>query len=318
MKPEEDAFKKAIERYRAGIKGGIMVTGERNCGKTNLCQYVLKKTFKDSLVFHVFPPIEGSVRSQDFEHELAKVTGIQRDKKEIFETLPFGSVIVIHDMELWWERSPKGLEMIREILNDIDQYSKSYLFVINMNLFAYELVNNVLNLQDHLIGVIQCQPFDSENLKTMIMKRHESSGLSFVLDNRVEENMSQLRMAKLFSRYFDFTKGNPGVTLNTWLSNIVRYKNEQLFINYPNSVDTEMLETLDNEAVILLQQTALHKRMDMPKLMRVFAASEGEIHENLRPLRLNGLVTEKSEGVFVINPFVEPQVVKMLKQKQLL
>jgi len=35
-------------------------------------------------------------------------------------------------------------------------------------------------------------------------------------------------------------------------------------------------------------------------------------------LRLNGLVTEKSEGVYVINPYAEPQVVKVLKQKELL
>jgi len=318
MEREEEAFNKAIERYRAGIRGGIIITGERNCGKTTMCQYVLKNQFRDNQIFHVFAPIEGSTEVKDFERELGKATGIPREKSEIYNTLPFGSVIVIHDMELWWERSPKGLDMIKEIIRDVDHYSHAYLFVINMNIFAYELVNNILDLQDHLIGVIQCQPFDSENLKTLIMKRHESSGLSFVLENRAEESMSQLKMAKLFSRYFDFTKGNPGVTLNTWLSNIVQYKNEQLFIKYPHSPDTEMLESIDDEAVVMLQQIALHKRMNISKLERVFSREESEINETLRPLRLNGLVGEKSEGVYVINPFVEPLVVKMLKQKELL
>ena len=150
------------------------------------------------------------------------------------------------------------------------------------------------------------------------MKRHGSSGLSFVLENRIEESLSQLKMAKLFSKHFDFTRGNPGVTLNAWLSHIFQYKNEQLFIKYPNNVDIEILNTLENEALILLQQTALHKRMHLQKMMRVFAENEEEMSEKLRPLRLNGLVTEKSAGVFVINPFVEPLVVKMLKQKDLL
>ncbi len=318
MKREQEIFNKAIARYKSGIKGGILVTGERNCGKTTLCQYVLKKQFKNDQIFHVFPPVEGSVDLQDFEHELGKATEIPRNKSEIFNTLPFGSVIVFHDMELWWERSPNGLELIREILSDIDQYSKSYLFVINMNLFAYELVNNIIQLQDHLIGVIQCQPFDSENLKTLIMKRHKSSGLSFVLENRAEENMSQLKMAKLFSSYFDFTKGNPGVTLNTWLSSIRQYKNEQLFINYPSMPDLEILDDIDEADVIILQQIAMHKRMDLQKLARVFDTKEYEMEESIRPLRLNGLVSEKSEGVYVVNPYVEPVVVKMLKQKKLL
>ena len=187
-----------------------------------------------------------------------------------------------------------------------------------MNIFAYELVNSILDLQDHMIGVIQCQPFDSESLKTLIMKRHESSGLSFILENRTEESMSQLRMAKLFSKYFDFTKGNPGVTLNVWLSSIIKYKNEELFIRFPQVPDTEMLTTIDNEALMMLQQIALHKRMDISKLERVFGSNDHEIDDTLRPLRLNGLISEKAEGIYVINPFVEPLVVKMLKQKELL
>jgi hypothetical protein len=318
MKQEQEAFNKAIERYRSGIKGGILITGERNCGKTILCQYVLKKQFIDNKVFHIFPPVEGSVSPADFERELVKATGIQREKAEVYSTLPFGSVIVIHDMELWWERSPNGLAMIKEITGDIDRQSNSHLFVINMNIFAYELINNAIDLQDHMIGVIQCQPFDSENLKSLIMKRHQSSGLSFKLENRHEDSLSQLRMAKLFSRYFDFSRGNPGATLNTWMSNIWQYRNEQLSIRYPTHFDTDILNELDDEAIILLQQIELHKRMNAKKLERVFNIEAEELDRNLRPLRLNGLVTEKSEGVYVINPFAEPQVVKLLKQKELL
>lgn len=315
---EQAAFTKAIERYHSGIKGGIIVTGERNCGKTNLCQIVLKKQFKVNQIFHIFPPVDGSLQAKDFEHELSKATGILRDKSEIFNTVPFGSVFVIHDMELWWERSPKGLELIREIMQDIDRYSKSYLFVINMNIFAYELVNNVLNLQDHMIGVIQCQPLDSESLKSLIMKRHKSSGLSFLLEDHQEENLSHLRLAKLFTKYFDYSKGNPGVTLNAWLSNISQYKNEQLFIEYPNLPDFEILSNIDEEALMLLQQISMHKRMDFNKLARVFASTEQEMEIALRPLRLNGLVVEKSDGVFIINPYVDPLVVSILKQKELL
>jgi hypothetical protein len=187
-----------------------------------------------------------------------------------------------------------------------------------MNIFAYELLNNVLDLQEYLIGVIQCQPFDSENLKTLITKRHESSGLEFVLQNRQEENFSQLKMAKLFSKYFDFTKGNPGMALNTWLTNIVQYKNEELYIKYPIKPDTEILDGVSLQTQLTLQQIALHKRMSNIKLQRVFGKSSQQVDELLRPLRLNGLISEKSEGVYVINPFVEPFVVKMLKQKELL
>ena len=54
------------------------------------------------------------------------------------------------------------------------------------------------------------------------------------------------------------------------------------------------------------------------KLQRVFAASKDEITIMLRPLQLNGLVSQKTEGVFVINPAIEPLLVRFLKKKELL
>jgi len=318
MKREEEAFNKAIYRYQNGINGAILVTGERNCGKTNLCQHVLRKQFRNKQVFHIFPPVEGSINIKTFERELAKVTGINREKSEIYTSLQFGNVIVLHDMELWWERSPNGLALIKEIMKDIEAYSGSYLFVININIFAYQLINSILDLQNQLIGVIQCQSLDSENLKALIMKRHQSSGLTFLVENRIENNMSQLKMARLFSKYFDCTNGNPGVALNAWLSNIRQYKNEQLHMTNPSIPDTAIFSDLEEELLILLQQITLHKRMDHAKIKRVLMYTDEEIQKYLRPLRLNGLVQEKAENVFVINPYVEPYVVRVLKNKGLL
>ena len=56
-----------------------------------------------------------------------------------------------------------------------------------------------------------------------------------------------------------------------------------------------MLNELDAEAIVLLQQVELHKRMNRKKMERVFDMSTEELDEILRPLRLNSLVTEKAE-----------------------
>jgi len=74
----------------------------------------------------------------------------------------------------------------------------------------------------------------------------------------------------------------------------------------------------EEEILTTLQQIALHKRMDAAKLKRVLSCSDEEIDKLLRPLRLNGLVKEKAEGVYVINPHVEPLVVRVLKNQELL
>ncbi len=89
-------------------KGGIMLLGERNAGKTALCRYIAATRFEEDKVHHIFPLQAGSVSTEDFRPQLQKSTNLSVGIDEIFDTLPYGSVIVIHDLELWWERSEAG------------------------------------------------------------------------------------------------------------------------------------------------------------------------------------------------------------------
>jgi len=312
---EEKQFEKAIERFKDGVKGGVLLLGERSAGKTTLCRYITRIHFNEDKVYHVFPLQGGSVSKEDFLAQLQKFTKMPGGIHEIFDTLTSGSVVVIHDLELWWERSEQGFEVIKLILDLIGQFDFKCLFILNMNSFTYELINKIINVDDHFISIINCKPFNSEELKDLVLRRHRSSGLKFRIEKKKEENISEIALARLFSRYFDLSGGNPGTVLYQWLCNIEKVSAGMIHIKAPKYIDIQPIEDLDDDYIVVLAQLALHKRMTYSRLEKVLGIESDHTKEIVDSLVRTGLVEELSERLLVINPFVEPFVRKVLIRK---
>ena len=313
-KADEAQFSKAIKRYKAGFLGGILVLGERNSGKTAFCRYVAKHHFTDDKVHHIFPLQKGSISNEEFAEEIRKVTGLGGDPDEIFETLPYGSAIFIHDLELWWERSTDGYNVVIKLLQLMNDFSAKCLFVINMNPFAYKIINNIHKIEENFISIITNMPFDSEEIKDMIIRRHHSSGLKFRYQNRDEENISELRMAGLFNKYFDISRGNPGVALNQWLTNINKFSGDVVHISHPKAQNLN-LENLNDDWKVILLQIIIHKRLQVEKLEKMLNMDASEVEETLTAIKRSGLIEERSSRVYMINIYVEPYLINALKQK---
>ncbi len=63
---DEDLFHKGAMRINSGHKGGIMIVGERNSGKTAFCRHVAGRFFKKDKVYHIFPPLYRICESSGF------------------------------------------------------------------------------------------------------------------------------------------------------------------------------------------------------------------------------------------------------------
>ncbi len=315
-KVEEYQFGKAINRYNLGYLGGILITGERNSGKTVFCRYVTRKLFQNDQVYHIFPPLHGSVHTNDFEHELNQVTEISGNAYEVFEKLPYNRVMVFHDLELWWELSENGYAVISLFLDLIKKFKDKCLIVANISTTAYQRISEIQNLADHFISVISIKPFDSEELKELIMRRHRSAGIKFSLGKKHEDIMSEIRLAGLFNKYFNYSKGNPGTALYAWVSHIKSCSVEHLEISSPEKPNTSVFENLPDDWQVVLYQIVLHKRMNISKLNRVLMLKENIITEITDALMIAGLIKEKLNGLYVINPYIDKFLTDYLLQNK--
>jgi hypothetical protein len=315
---EEEMFNTALRRNLTLYHGGIMVIGERNSGKTAFCRNMSERHFKKDKAHHIFPPAKGSCLVTDFEAEIRKVTKTQGTLEEIFELLPKGSMLCIHDMELWWERSAGGWDVINLLIRLINEYSHKFLFVVNTNPYAFSLMNKIVNFQDIFVSVIPLRPFGSMDLHEMIIRRHRSSGLKFVLHKTEEDDLSEIRLASLFNKYFDYSEGNPGTALKSWLSNIIKISDQKVYIKPPAIPDTRILTEMDDDWKILLIQLFLHKRMTYARINRMFFQDDVRTRGIIGSMSRAGIIEEKIEDLYVVNNYIEPHLIRALKREGLL
>jgi amino acid transporter len=314
---EEQQFSKAVERHREGFCGGILLLGERNSGKTAFGKYALEKHVKSKDTYSVFPPLSGTITKEGFTLALRKATQINEEAGQIMGLLPTGSIIIINDLELFWERAEKGLTVIHMLEQLIDEYGQRILFVVNMNPHAYKLINQLTGFGNRFVEIINFTPFDAKDLKELMMKRHRSSGFGISF-NDDKTNLNELQLAQLFNGYFDYSEGNPGVALNGWLSNIKKVSGNNLIINKPDYPSITSLKELDENWTMLLMQFVLHKRLTQDKIQRITGWDTADAKGLILAMFRSGIIVEKSSGVYIVDPFIHPFLIKALKDKELL
>lgn len=300
--------KRAVDSHRQGIQGGLMITGEPLAGKTALSHIIADTYFEKANIYQVDPPEAGSIDPAVFKQRLEQAVQLQGDYDDLFGRLPAGSVLILNDVGLWWERSLHGFAVVDTMLDLMTRYSHQCFFLLNMNLPAWRFINTVKPIADHFLGVVTCTPFNAAQLKEVILLRHRSTGLKFELDGHAEDAVSDWRLAKFFTALFDYSRGNPGVALMAWISQIRKASKAGFTLTTPAAPNLDLLDRLKPVQMALLVQFLLHKRLDETRLLRLTATESAGLAEEISLLRRSGLLVAERDGVLALNAFLQPHL----------
>ncbi|PKQ63363.1 hypothetical protein BZG02_08220 [Labilibaculum filiforme] len=303
-------IKQAMQRHRYGISGAVLIHGVHGSGKTALTRYAANNLVKKSNVFWIDPPINGSVDTHVLLTRMQEQMVHMSNFDDIFNSIPHNSIVVMNDIELWWERNHKGGEVINKIIELIANYSHKVFFMLNCNKYAYNVIKETLPLQVHLLSVVECGNFNTEQLQKLIIYRHKSSGLKLKYNGKEEEDISPLSLSLLFSAYFNFTQGIPGVALSTWKANIVDSEAGTISIKKPSKPNMEVLKRLDAELLVVVALFIQHKYMDAEKLMRITGYDTKAVDLLLVKLLNFGLIVTKGLNTYRLGRNIEPFMVE--------
>ena len=315
---ESQQIASAIRNHREGNRGCLLIIGERHSGKTALCRHLARRHFDKRNTYHLFPPAGGSIDTKVFKSRLEKELKLSGEYDELFSTLPEGSVLVLHDLELWWERHEEGSAVIQTVVSLIEAHSDRCFFVLELNPYAFQFLDRICGLSDRALARIECGSMDAETLKEAILRRHRSTGLRFAWGERQEADLSSWRSARLFTRYFDYTEGRIGTALQSWIANIDRFEDETLRIHAPQLRFGEELHELRSEWLALLLQFVLHKQLTFARIERVVSLPPEQLTHQLSTLCRMKLVTRTRGGVFEINRYLHHLLLRFLRERGLL
>lgn len=314
---EEKQFALAHARYQHNKEGLIMVLGERNAGKTLLCKHFCETRSDTYISYHIFPPEDGSVTIEAFDAALGKATKFEGDAAQIVGLLPHNSVIIIHDLELWWERTEEnGLTVIRHLKSLVHQFSAKCLFIVNMNPFAFATINVAEPLDTHCAGVVRCLPFNSYELKQLVMTRHKSSGLSLNFGSGSSDTFREIKLAGIFNALFVYSEGNPGVAMNAWLTGIQDFSDKVIHWKTPSLKNKDVLAELPEVWSHLCLQLLFHKRMSVAKILRTVQMDQGQTINALDVMKRLQLIAVRGTDIYYLNPNIEFLLISNFREKE--
>ena len=310
--------RRGIAQHARGGRGVLVVTGEPDSGKTALCRRLTSRALSGREIHWVSPPEEGSPDPEDFRRKLAETTGLNGTASEILAAIPERSVLVIEDLELWWERGEGGDRVVEQLLALIEEHSGRVLIIIEVGSLPFDLINRFSPLADHALAVVECGPLPAESLKEIVMLRHASTGVTFELDGIAESELSDWRLARLFSQHFSYSRGLVGVALTAWITHVQEADARTVTIATPARRGWEVLDRLRPGWMAVLVQLLLHKQMSRARLLRVSELSERELDHQLDALRRMGLIRENRHGVMRVDRFVTHAVIERLRARKVI
>ncbi len=316
---EVQVARQAINNYRRGSRGALLFIGERGSGKSALWQRIVGRYLERHSVFRVHAKPGGSADPNIFRAALNDAFGHRAgppgSKSDPFAALPETSVVVIDDLELWWERSPNGNAVLDLIFDLISQHSDRCLFVLCVNKFAFELISHMRPLADSALGVVECGPMPAEDLKEVISLRHGSTGVQYELDEVSERDLSQWDAARLFASFYHYSRGMVGVALQAWISHVKSADKDRIVLKQPSLPNAEDLDDLKVEQSALLLALCLHKQLHLSRLPRVIGGDQRVWRANLDTLTRMGLVEEVRPAVYEVSRFVQHLVTERFRAR---
>lgn len=315
---ELERARAAIKRHEQGGEGLLVVVGEIGSGKTALCHAIATKLLPRRPVIRISPPAGGSIDLGMFRLALQSERKEHGSIEELMRGVPDGAVVVLDDLEMWWERAEGGLVVVERIMALAREHGRRCLFVANLNVHAWRVLRSFVRLSEHALAVIECEPLSAEALKSIISLRHGSTGMELELAGTAEAELAPWRQARLFTRYFDFSGGLVAVALRAWLLHIEKVEGNTLRMRWPRRPRAEVLKAMRVELQALLVQLVVHKQVGLSRLQRLSGLSPVRLEEDLGALVRMGLVRRDARDVLHVDRFVAHLVTDCLRAQGML
>lgn len=313
MKEETQRGEKAFSRFRDGHHGLVVITGDSGSGKTSLARYLAESHFNKNDIWRLRAPLECSADLSSFETQLKELAGGKGSLERRLDLLSDKKVLIIDDLELWWERRQNGAVVVKRVLELVKQYGSHLFVVVTINRHALHILEQLTQLNAWVSELIYCQPFDARELKEMILERHQAGGLNFILENKEEEEFTNWSYARYFNQLFNCCGGNPGIAMQYWMSGIRAVEGMRIIIGRPKQEVINAGELLTDREWLVVLQLVFHRKMSIERISQLLNWNVETVGVTVRRLVRYGVLNETSAGVYVIQPVLEPILITNLK-----
>ncbi len=323
-RPEFRAAKQALDSWRAGGPGGMLIWGMRGAGKRT-CVRWLAAGGGDDLEVSWIRLSPGLEREADVSKQVAQIMGVRpvRDFAVLAALVRGASaatrrdddsekrqkVIVIENAERLFRRNPEGLARMRKFLDLISSNSRDVMWIVLMTEASVRLLDPVLELRARFPTSLHFGMCPSNVIEAMITARHRLSALSLEVVGRrprlgefVRNPRAALRSLYgpdfgVYERIAYLSGGNPRQALRLWLASTRVEGGEagRAIVGPITAMPCSVLGDLPLSGQVLLAALTLHGPLRRQELMGMQAPGSLDIDAEVARLEhLDLIVVERT------------------------
>ena len=305
---EVERAREAVEAWRDGFRGSLVVTGQRYSGKTHFAELIAGRYFEQATVrLRPATTVELAGRTQATTYDLAAALAFVRK-----HTVGRRLLVLVDDLELWADAEHDLTSNARALRDAMDELSGRLAFVVTMGNWTLARLGDGLDLGAAFQLEVNLDTMPLDDFTQTVLTRHAATHLTLV--SETGEPLGESSLRDLAERVWRAARGNVGDGLRRWAQAVTRHDESLVRVaerpNYllPNFVDADT-------GVVLA--AVKHARYTNEYVLRRRFGPAFETHYRpviRRLVRLDVLQRRRS-GSLSLNPVVTNEVGRLLERE---
>ncbi|MDR8391222.1 hypothetical protein NC796_08740 [Aliifodinibius sp. S!AR15-10] len=334
MNENFNMLSRAYENWQSGFPATFAVMGEKGSGKSTYLNFALDEVFPKAKTTRI---VLGETYST--KEEVVKLLGealgmnksnsvdaiiasLKRRKKQI---------IVVEALQNLYLRNLNGYGGLETLLYIISETKDNIFWITSCSSYAWHFLQKTLSVADYFSHILKSDNLTDEQIKSVIMKRHEASGYELVFEpgesqnkdrayrkllDKEEEAQEYLRDS-YFEKLAALAQGNASIAMIFWVRSIRAYSDTHFYIKPLEVTELELVEELTPEILFPLSAMVLHDSLTPSQLSKILQLNEQESRLILTRLKTRGLL-QQNDSQYTLNHLMYRQVVKVLKERNII
>ncbi len=290
--PNEE-FQTIMENWLSGKseENSIAIHSEKGIGKTRF----LEKIITDNKEIQVLQT--SFERKITDKNELIKIiSGLFNKKsgeKALFNALAKCSkktVIILddcHNLFLAKEGGFDALKLLFDMLVKIN--NPNLLWIATFNSYSWNYLQHCHKINNYFRYVLRLPRWSDENIKELILHKHEKTGLKLVYDplifaintNKTEKEFEDTQQ-KFFQIIWSQSRGNPTIAMSLWLSSLKKEGSKSVKISLPKLAKSSQLNSLPDEHLFIYGAIVKHQNLSIDEISTMLSTTPEEVINTIR------------------------------------
>lgn len=308
---ELDRFEKNLSLWKSGFRGGILLSGQRLCGKTLFGEYVANQYFGGCIIsLKPQTAINVNGRSFNVKHDLSEA--LEFAKKYFLVERP---LVWIDDLELWSDTGTTLGENVRNLAHFIDGHSGRMFFVVSISNWLKKRLDMAYGFSKAFQTEINLDSMSYEDVQASLLVRHGATHKK--LTDATGEELPSGRLARQIRKIYKYSEGNIGEALLSWAACCGPFDEGRVAMS---EVKNHILpDFLSPDNAVLLKTVMLERRTNEYRLRKLFGPSFKDKYSYItKRLVMAGVLVRHLDGMLEVNELLVNQLGKNMERKNYL